>query len=88
MILLAGGIAGVLAAVGYAALIIHGLKTWWIGAIGTRFLELHVAAVSLAIGLAISLLAWRWGRSGGVSADCRDCRHGDYCRVSRNVPRP
>ncbi len=57
VIVIAGGFAGVLAAVAYAALIVHGLKTWWIGAIGTRFLELHVASASLAMGLAISVLA-------------------------------
>jgi ABC-type lipoprotein release transport system permease subunit len=56
-IVAAGGIAGVLAAAAYAALIVHGLKTWWIGAIGTRFLELHVGTASLAIGLTISVLA-------------------------------
>jgi len=74
VILTAGGFAGVLAAVAYAALIIHGLKTWWFGAIGTRFLELHVSAASLAMGLAISVLAalgaiW-WGVRGltGLSA--------------------
>lgn len=55
-VLIVGGLAGVFAAVGYAAVIIHGLKTWWIGAIGTRFLELHVEAQSVAIGLAISVL--------------------------------
>ncbi len=67
-ILVAGGCAGVLAAIGYAALIIHGLKTWWIGAIGTRFLQLHFARESLASGLAISMLTalgaiW-WSISG------------------------
>lgn len=74
LVVAAGGFAGVLAAVGYAAVMIHGLKTWWIGAIGTRFLELHVSPVSLAIGLSISLLVglgsiW-WGVRGlwGLSA--------------------
>ena len=65
VIVVAGGIAGVLAAVAYAALIVHGLKTWWIGAIGTRFLELYVGPASLAMGLAISafaaLVAIWWG---------------------------
>ncbi len=63
-----GGLAGIVAAVGYAALIIHGLKTWWIGAIGTRFLELHMAPSSLATGLSIAVIAalasiW-WGIRG------------------------
>jgi ABC-type antimicrobial peptide transport system permease subunit len=68
LVVAAGGLAGVLAAVGYAGLIIHGLKTWWIGAIGTQFLELHVAASSLATGLSIAVIAalisiW-WGVRG------------------------
>jgi ABC-type antimicrobial peptide transport system permease subunit len=65
IIVFAGGFAGVVAAVAYAALIVHGLKTWWIGAIGTRFLDLYVGPASLAIGLAISafaaLVAIWWG---------------------------
>ncbi|HEY2249470.1 MAG TPA: FtsX-like permease family protein, partial [Planctomycetaceae bacterium] len=56
-IVAAGGIAGVLAAVAYAALIVHCLKTWWIGAIGTRFLNLFIEPASLATGLAISVFA-------------------------------
>ena len=59
-----GGLAGLAAAVGYASLMIYGLKTWWFGAIGTKFLELHVTPTSLAIGLAcsagIALLAVWW----------------------------
>src|SRR5690606_9981877 len=33
---------------------IHGLRTWWIGAIGTRFLFVSVRWASLAIGFAIA----------------------------------
>lgn len=55
LVVVAGGVLGVFTAVGYAALMIHGLKTWWIGAIGTRFLDLYVKPVSLSIGLVISV---------------------------------
>ncbi|MFG0335025.1 MAG: FtsX-like permease family protein [Maioricimonas sp. JB049] len=59
-----GGLIGCLAAIGYAWLMIYGLKTWWIGAIGTRFLFLSVCPLSLAIGFAIAvfvaLLAIWW----------------------------
>ena len=51
-----GGLSGLLAAVGYAAVMIHGLKTWWYGAIGTRFLFLFVTPASLAIGWCIAVL--------------------------------
>jgi putative ABC transport system permease protein len=51
-----GAALGIAAARAYAALIIYGLKTWWIGAIGTRFLELHVTPHSLALGAVITVL--------------------------------
>ena len=56
---------GVLAGIAYAATMIHGLNTWWVGAIGNPFLELHVAAPSVIagwVGAAIaSLLSVLWG---------------------------
>jgi ABC-type antimicrobial peptide transport system permease subunit len=57
LVVAAGGIAGVLAAVRYAGLMIYGLKTWWIGAIGTRFLELHVLPASVITGGMIAAVA-------------------------------
>ncbi|NOX53692.1 MAG: ABC transporter permease [Planctomycetes bacterium] len=50
-----GGLVGQAAAVGYAALMVHGLKTWWVGAIGTRFLFLDVEPLTLVIGFVISV---------------------------------
>jgi ABC-type lipoprotein release transport system permease subunit len=50
-----GGAIGAAAAVGYAAVMLHGLRTWWHGAIGTQFLTLHVQPESVAIGLAIAI---------------------------------
>ncbi|MDO8795574.1 MAG: ABC transporter permease [Vicinamibacterales bacterium] len=46
-----GAIIGAAAAVGYGALIMYGLRTWWVGAVGTTRLELHVAPASLAAGV-------------------------------------
>ena len=57
LIALAGGLAGIAGAVGYAALVVHGLRTWWVGAVGTTLLELHVSGVSLAIGFAGGMIA-------------------------------
>ena len=51
-----GGLLGVAAAIGYAHLMIHGLKTWWIGAIGTRFLDVYITPMSLVSGFAISVV--------------------------------
>jgi len=65
VVVLLGAAVGTLAALGYAALMIHGLTTWWIGAIGTRFLFLSAEPLSLAIGgaaaVAIAMIAIWWG---------------------------
>lgn len=45
-----GSLLGMLGAVAYGALMMFGLRTWWVGAVGTTLLELHVAPLSLAIG--------------------------------------
>ena len=60
----AGAAAGIAAAFGYGALILYGLRTWWVDAVGTRLISLHASASSLlwgaAVGSAISLgtIAW------------------------------
>lgn len=46
----AGSIVGVAGAVAYAGLLMVGLRTWWVDAIGTNALTLHVSPVSLVIG--------------------------------------
>ncbi len=50
-----GSIFGCLLAVGYGQLMIYGLQTWWLPAIGTPFMELHIGGWSLLIGAIISL---------------------------------
>ena len=52
-----GAIAGAIAAIGYGAAIMYGLRTWWVGAVGTTELELHVAPEWLAAGVIGALLA-------------------------------
>jgi len=54
---LAGGVVGVAAALGYAAVMMLGLRTWWTGAVATRSLTLHVTPISLAAGAAGALVA-------------------------------
>ncbi len=65
LVIVLGGVLGLFAAVGYAALMVHGLKTWWIGAIGTRFLEVYLTPTSLVVGFVIAavvgLIAIWWG---------------------------
>ncbi|HVL68202.1 MAG TPA: ABC transporter permease [Vicinamibacterales bacterium] len=63
-----GGVLGIAGAIGYAHVIVYGLRTWWVGAVGTTQLSLHVAAAPLALGAAGGvaaaalsvLLALRW----------------------------
>ena len=56
LLVVLGGVLGTIAAVAYAELMVYGLRTWWVGAIGTRFLFVAVKPASLAIGFAISVL--------------------------------
>jgi len=59
-----GSLLGVAGAVGYAAAIMYGLRTWWVGAVGTSALTLHVSPASLLIGavsgvvVAVLCIAW------------------------------
>ena len=54
---LVGGALGALGAVLYARLIVYGLGTWWVGAVGTTDLQVHVSAASLLTGAAGGVVA-------------------------------
>ena len=45
-----GSALGTLDAIGYGQVMMFGLRTWWVGAVGTTRLTLHVSALSLVIG--------------------------------------
>lgn len=47
---------GVLAGIGYAWLMVKGLTTWWVDAIASPFLRLHVSPLSLVIGFVAGLV--------------------------------
>lgn len=53
----AGALVGLLGALGYAWLLMAGLRTWWRPAVGTSDLYLHVSPSSLAIGWTVSVIA-------------------------------
>ena len=59
-----GGLVGIAAGIAYAWLMLAGLRTWWIGAIVTPFLLLHVESISLVIGyvagVVVSVLTIAW----------------------------
>jgi putative ABC transport system permease protein len=54
---LAGSLIGIAGAVAYAALIMYGLRTWWVGAVNTTALELHVDPLWLLVGAAGALVS-------------------------------
>lgn len=47
-----GAAVGLAGAVGYAALIMYGLRTWWVDAVGTTALRLSVDPIALTLGVA------------------------------------
>ncbi len=69
----AGSALGVAAGIAYAALMLAGLQTWWVRAVGSRFLSLYAAPTSLAIGyacgiaVALGAILWTAWRSSGSS---------------------
>jgi len=68
-----GSILGVIGAVGYGELMMYGLRTWWVDAVGTTNLSLHVSALSLMLGgaggviIAVLCIAWTLRRLASSS---------------------
>ena len=56
LVSVAGCLMGLPGAVVYAAVMVHGLRTWWSAAVGGSFLELHVTSPSLLGGAAGALV--------------------------------
>ena len=60
----AGALLGVGLAIAWAALMMYGLRTWWVGAVGTTALTLHIDPVALALGaiggIVASVLCIAW----------------------------
>jgi putative ABC transport system permease protein len=52
-----GGLIGTLLGVGYAALMLLGLCTWWLAAIVTPFLNLYITPLSLLLGFFSGIIA-------------------------------
>ena len=50
-----GSLLGVGVGVVYAAVMVYGLKTWWVGAIRTPFIDLYVDPITLTVGYFVSL---------------------------------
>ncbi len=56
LLILLGGLLGTGLALLYAWLMITALEKWWIDAVGSTFLSLHIQIVSLIIGFIVSFL--------------------------------
>ncbi|MEO1999448.1 MAG: FtsX-like permease family protein, partial [Planctomycetaceae bacterium] len=81
LVVLAGGLLGVVAAVGYAELMVYGLKTWWVAAMGTQYIHVYVRASSLISGMIVSmgtalLVVW-WALRQLNSASVRGLLSGE-----------
>jgi putative ABC transport system permease protein len=46
----AGSLLGLAGAMAYGEVMVLGLRTWWVGAVGTRLISLHASPASLAVG--------------------------------------
>ena len=81
-----GAAIGTAAAIGYSALILYGLRTWWVGAVNTTDLRLHVAPEFLAGGvigaLAIGLAALWLGVRAMSRRSARSLLKGDAATPS------
>ena len=69
-----GSAVGVVGAIGYAEMIMFGLRTWWVDAVGTTRLALHVSGFALSGGVAggiaaaFASIAWTLRALGPASA--------------------
>jgi ABC-type lipoprotein release transport system permease subunit len=65
-----GGALGLVGALGYGAAIMFGLRTWWVDAVGTTSLTLHVTPASLvagAIGGVVAAIVCIWWTLRGLT---------------------
>jgi len=51
-----GGALGLLIGIGYAQLMLYGLRTWWLGAITAPFVHYHATLPSLILGYSLGVL--------------------------------
>lgn len=75
-----GSAAGLIGAMAYGALMMFGLRTWWVGAVGTTMLRLHVTPQSLLIGgvagIVMALVCIWWTMRGLAPASPRSLLSG------------
>jgi putative ABC transport system permease protein len=86
----AGSLLGVLGAVAYGQFIIYALRTWWVGAVGTTALSLHVSVLSLLSGAAggviVALLCVVWALRALKRSSPRSLLTGSIDAVTESDP--
>ncbi|MDA0832969.1 MAG: ABC transporter permease [Planctomycetota bacterium] len=91
LVMIVGIVVGTAAAVGYAEVMIYGLKTWWIGAIGTRFLNVFISPPTLVMGASISavvaLLTILWALRELKALSARELLGGNVRTFKTDVHR-
>ena len=96
-----GSLLGLVGAVGYGQLMMFGLRTWWVDAVGTTMLRLHVSPLSLLLGatggVVAALLCVVWtlrqlGKQstrsllmGTLTRDTETSRHADTATRRRRL---
>lgn len=86
-----GGVVGIAGAIAYSALIMLGLRTWWVGAVGTTALRLHVDPLSLIGGalsaVLIAVLSIWWSLRSLSSSSTRSLLKGSDPLFAKYVNR-
>ncbi len=86
-----GSLLGLGGAVGYAWLIMLGLKTWWVDSVGIRLLTLHVSPTTLILGgvggVLAALLAIAWTLRGLRPVTPRHLLTGGEIEGARSLSR-
>ena len=77
-----GSLLGVAGGVGYAWLMVAGLRTWWLGAISTPFLRVHVTVLSLVLGAVIGIVV----TAATIYVVARQMRCATVCRLLAGQP--
>ncbi|MCE9544135.1 MAG: FtsX-like permease family protein [Planctomycetia bacterium] len=82
MVAAVGGVVGVLLGIGYAWLLLAGLRSWWISAVSTPLLTLHVEwkglAVGYAAGVGVCILAIVLTLRSIRKVGARSLLHGEF----------
>lgn len=87
-----GVLLGQFGARAYAALMVHGLGSWWVDAVGTRALSLHTSPLSFwvggVVGLGLALAATAWALRGMLRGSVRSLLAGQVpSEQSSRTPR-